>query len=79
MNSNVEYLKQNYDNFNVMDFAKTTKIESLTLFKKEFAKCLAEITNLNLNKNKNIKDMITWARQKRNKQNEVSTTTLISY
>lgn len=39
-----------------MDFAKITKIESLTSFKKEFAKCLAEIANLDLNKN--IKDMI---------------------
>lgn len=66
MNSNVEYLKQNYDNFNVKEFAKTTKIESLTSFKKEFAKCLAEIANLDLNKNKDIKDMIIWARQKRN-------------
>lgn len=59
--------------------AKTTKIESLTSFKKEFAKCLAEIANLDLNKNKDIKDMIIWARQKRNNQNEVSTTMLISY
>lgn len=60
-----------------MDFAKTTKIESLTSFKKEFAKCLVEIANLDLNKN--IKDMITYARQKRNSQNEVSTTVLIPY
>jgi hypothetical protein len=79
MSSNIKYIQEHYDNFNVLSFAKHTKAKSLSSFKKELNTALSAIAEQDIKRNRKNKDIILWARSKRKNQNEVNVAVMIYY
>ncbi|KAG1170218.1 hypothetical protein G6F70_007725 [Rhizopus microsporus] len=77
MSSNIKYIQEHHKNFNVLSFAKHTKAKSLSSFKKELDTALSAIADQDIKKNRDNRDIISWARLKRKNQNELTGTVQI--